>query len=277
MLWELKMICWGAITMISNKNIDHGRSFDWGRTSSEYAKYRDIYPEKFYETIVNLGLCTQGQKALDLGTGTGVIPRNMYKYGAEWTGTDISENQISQAIRLAKESNMDINFFAASAENTSLPDNYFDVITACQCFMYFDKAKVLPEISRMLTKDGRFLILFMAWLPFESDIAMNSEKLVKKYNPNWTGGGLTRYEVKEPEWSKALFNCINCINYTVDVTFTRKSWHGRIFACRGIGASALSESEIEQFKAEHWDFMNTLPEEFVIPHYVTILDLKAKK
>jgi hypothetical protein len=30
----------------------------------------------------------------------------------------------------------------------------------------------------------------MAWLPFESDIAMNSEKLVLKYNPNWTGGGI---------------------------------------------------------------------------------------
>jgi SAM-dependent methyltransferase len=263
--------------MISNKNIDHGRSFDWGRTSSEYAKYRDIYPEEFYKTIVDLGLCIQGQSALDLGSGTGVIPRNMYKYGADWTGTDISEKQISQAIRLAKESKMDINFFVASAENTNLPDNYFDVITACQCFLYFDKAKVLLEISRMLKQDGRFLILFMAWLPFESDIAMNSENLVKKYNPNWTGGGLTRYEVKEPEWSKDLFNCINCINYTVDVNFTRESWHGRIIACRGVGASSLSQEEIEKFKEEHWELMKALPKEFVIPHYVTILDLKAKK
>ena len=33
--------------MITNKNIDNGKSFDWGRTSSDYAKYRDIYPEEF--------------------------------------------------------------------------------------------------------------------------------------------------------------------------------------------------------------------------------------
>jgi ubiquinone/menaquinone biosynthesis C-methylase UbiE len=45
---------------------------------------------------------------------------------------------------------MDINFFTASAENTNLEDNYFDVITACQCFMYFDKAKVLPEIFNLI-------------------------------------------------------------------------------------------------------------------------------
>lgn len=39
-------------------NIDNGNSFDWGKTSADYAKYRDIYPEEFYKRIVNRGLCT---------------------------------------------------------------------------------------------------------------------------------------------------------------------------------------------------------------------------
>ncbi len=29
-------------------------------------------------------------QAFDLGTGTGVIPRGMYKYGGQWFGTDNS-------------------------------------------------------------------------------------------------------------------------------------------------------------------------------------------
>ena len=33
--------------LISNKNIDGGTPFDWGRTSSDYGKYRDIYPQLF--------------------------------------------------------------------------------------------------------------------------------------------------------------------------------------------------------------------------------------
>lgn len=37
--------------MITNNNIDGGKPFDWGRASSDYAKYRDIYPRKFYEKI----------------------------------------------------------------------------------------------------------------------------------------------------------------------------------------------------------------------------------
>ncbi len=86
---------------ITNKNIDSGKAFDWGRTSSDYAKFRDIYPQEFYDRIVRRNLCVEGQRVLDLGTGTGVLPRNLYRYGAKWTGTDIFEEQIAQA-RLLK-------------------------------------------------------------------------------------------------------------------------------------------------------------------------------
>ena len=120
------------------QDIDKGKAFDWGKTSKDYAKYRDIYPKEFYDYILNLGLCKEGQTVLDLGTGTGVLPRNMYKYGAKWTGTDIAENQIEQAKLLAKESGMNIDFFTSRAEDVSFPDSTFDVITACQCIWYFD-------------------------------------------------------------------------------------------------------------------------------------------
>ncbi len=102
--------------MISNPNFDHGKGFDWGNASKDYAKYRDVYPEEFYQRIIDLGLCIKGQTALDLGTGTGVLPRNFYRYGAEWTGADVSENQIREATRLAAESDMKIRFITASAE-----------------------------------------------------------------------------------------------------------------------------------------------------------------
>lgn len=98
---------------IIDSRIDGGKEFDWGRTSVDYAKFRDIYPEKFYNRIAEHGLCVKGQNVLDLGTGTGVLPRNMQKFGAKWTGTDISENQIEQARSLSK--GMDINYVVSSA------------------------------------------------------------------------------------------------------------------------------------------------------------------
>ena len=83
---------------IKDSRIDAGKAFDWGRTSKEYARYRDIYPEKSYRKVIDRGLCVKGQRVLDLGTGTGVLPRNLYSYGAEWTGTDISPEQIEQEV-----------------------------------------------------------------------------------------------------------------------------------------------------------------------------------
>ena len=80
---------------IINRDIDIGKPFDWGKTSLDYAKFRDIYPQEFYQKIVDRKLCINGQSILDVGTGTGVLPRNMYQYGAKWTAADISENQIS--------------------------------------------------------------------------------------------------------------------------------------------------------------------------------------
>ena len=90
---------------IISKYIDGGKGFDWGRTSEDYAKFRDIYPETFYQRLIEMGLCVKGQRVLDIGTGTGVLPRNLYKYGAEFIGSDISENQIMLARRLSEEAN----------------------------------------------------------------------------------------------------------------------------------------------------------------------------
>lgn len=99
---------------ITNNNIDSGKAFDWGKTSADYARFRDIYPQEFYDKIINRQLCISGQSVLDVGTGTGVLPRNMYRFGAKWTGTDISENQIGQAKILSK--GMNIDYYAFSTE-----------------------------------------------------------------------------------------------------------------------------------------------------------------
>lgn len=119
--------------------------------------------KEFYEKLAGLSLGIQGQKVLDVGTGTGVVPRNMYGYGADWTGVDISENQIAYAKQLSQEAEMNIKYFISAAEDIDFPAESFEVIMACQCFMYFDKEILLPKIHRMLKRDGHFAILFMAW------------------------------------------------------------------------------------------------------------------
>lgn len=124
---------------VVNPKIDHGKSSDWRKTSIDDAKYRDIYPEEFDQPILEAGLCVHGQKVLDIGTGTGVLPRNLYRYGAELVGVDQSPEQIDQARILAKEARMQITFYTCSAESLDFPENTFDVVTACQCFFTLNR------------------------------------------------------------------------------------------------------------------------------------------
>lgn len=260
---------------ITDKNIDGGKAFDWGRTSADYAKFRDIYPQEFYDKITNRKLCINGQRVLDVGTGTGVLPRNMYRYGAKWTGVDISPNQIEQAKILSR--GMEIDYYALPAENMDFPDNSFDVITACQCFLYFNHEQLEQKFFRMIKPGGHILILYMAWLPFEDNIAGESEKLVLKYSPNWSGAGEKVRPIAVPDCYKERFGLVYREEYPLKVRFTRESWNGRIKACRGVGAS-LTEREIADWEREHIKLLAEIaPDEFDILHYGAIAELKAIK
>lgn len=259
---------------IADPGIDGGKPFDWGKTSEDYAKFRDIYPNEFYERIAARGLCVDGQRVLDIGTGTGVLPRNMRRFDAKWTGADISENQIAQARRLSE--GMGIDYYALPAEELDFPDGTFDVITACQCFRYFDHEILMPKIRRMLKHGGRLLILYMAWLPFEDKIAGASEQLVLKYNPEWSGDSETVHPIKIPECYFRDFELAFSEEYILPVHFTRESWNGRMKACRGVGAS-LPEDRIADWEAEHLALLEKIaPQEFDIRHYAAMAELKKK-
>lgn len=261
---------------IKNNNIDAGKAFDFGRVSADYAQYRDIYPQEFYDKILSRNLCIKGQKVLDLGTGTGVLPRNLYHYGAEWIGSDISKNQIEQAERLSKEAGMKISYRISAAEELEFPENTFDVITACQCFLYFDHKILMPRLAHMLKPDGRLLLLYMAWLPFEDKIAGESEALVLKYNPGWTGAGQIRHPIIVPDCVYETFETVYQEEYDVNVSFTRETWNGRMKACRGVGAS-LSPQEIDEWEQEHKKLLGSIaPERFDVLHYTSLIELRPK-
>ena len=99
--------------LIRDNAIDGGKGFDWGK--------------EFYEKILDRGLCKDGQSILDIGTGTGVLPRNLYPYGGKWTGIDISAEQIEQAKKLSV--GMDIDYETGATENINFPiENYLSYI-----------------------------------------------------------------------------------------------------------------------------------------------------
>ena len=241
--------------------VDDGKAFDFGKTSKAYAKFRDIYPEEVFEKLHEIGVGVQGSRWLDLGTGTGVIPRGLAKYGADIVATDISEQQITEAIALSKDYS-NIKYEVLAAEDISYPEHSFDAVTACQCFWYFDPNVVVPVIKSLLKPGGVFLKLYMSYLKEES-IAQDSNSIVKRINGNWKGASpalqdLNTHYFEDPHTETML----------VDIPFTRESWHGRMMASRGVMAS-MNADQLAQFDAEHRKMLEEkYPERFTVRHKV---------
>ncbi len=260
--------------MLSFDHIDSGKVFDFGRTSADYAKYRDIYPQSMYRKLVELGVVASGQKILDIATGTGVLPRNLLAAGACFTGCDISPDQITMAEKISPPGR--IKYVVCPAEKTPFDARSFDVVTACQCFNYFDQAKLVRELVRILKSQGRFCKIYMGWLPYEDELAMATEQLVLKYNPKWNGGGFAPVSFSIPAWSENNFVLENYHAYREPIPFTVETWCGRMRSCRGIGAS-LSIDETEAFERElHESVLERRSDNFSVLHFIEIETYRLK-
>jgi SAM-dependent methyltransferase len=249
--------------------IDPGRTIDWGKTTEDYAKYRPGPPSTFYDKLKALDVGLNHQSILDLGTGTGVIAREFSKRGTRKVcGSDISEVQVKMAAELAVKSGLQIRFETAPAEQQPFKDKEFDVITANQCWLYFDKSKVIPEVKRLLKSDGVLVTGHFSWLPRLDKVARGSEELIMKFNPQWTAADYHGEVPAFPKWAEGHFRLKGMFYYDEQIPFDIDTWRGRMRACRGIGA-ALSDEEVKRFDKEHEKLLReTLAENFTVLHRI---------
>ena len=256
------------------KWIDRGQPFDWGKTSEDYARFRIFIPRLFTARFWTAILASRVSARWMWEPAPVCCPRHLYRFGAKWTGIDSSPNQIEQARLLSRQ--MNIDYHVVSVEDASFPDACFDVITACQCFCYFDHQRAMPNLHRMLKRDGSLLVLYMAWLPAEDAIAGASETLALQYNPAWSGAGETMHPIAIPACYQEGFRLAYQEEYQFTVPFTRDSWHGRMKTCRGIGAS-LPPEKLAMWECEHRQLLQCIaPERFDILHYAAVAELKKR-
>lgn len=222
--------------------IDPGRSVDWSRSSADYARHRQGPPESFFAKLQALGIGLPGQRLLDLGTGTGLIARRLARQGARVAGIDIAAGQLAEARRLAAAEGLPVEFREAPAEDPPFADASFDAVTANQCWLYFDKARLLPRLRRLLAPGGLIMVSHFSWLPRADPIAAATEAIVLKHNPVWTGGDWDGAVALPPAWMTPDLEIRGFFLYDEAIPYTAEGWRGRIRACRGVGASLEPEA-----------------------------------
>lgn len=255
---------------------DGGRQIEWGRTSADYAEHRPNYPAEFFRRLADRGVGVAGQRILDLGTGVGFLAQQFAEQGAHVVGIDVDAGQLTVARQRAQSAGLDIDYRQAPAKNTELPDASFDLVTASQCWFYFDQDKVQPEVIRLLRPDGRLVTSHLCWMPLADDLTRQTEALVLRYNPQWTGGGFDGRVPRQRPWMKPRFEVVDFFVFDAEIPFTHASWRGRFRACRGVGAS-LSPAEIAAFDRDLAEVLaGTVAPSFSVPHRIDCHILKPR-
>lgn len=227
-----------------------GTRIDFGKTAADYARHRAGFPEQFFDRLSAIGVIRPGLTALDLGTGTGTIARGLARRGLHVTGLDKSEALMDAAKQLDAEAHVGVRYVKAAAENTGLAAGAFDVVTAGQCWHWFEREKAAAEARRVLKPGGHLVIAHFDWIALPGNMVDATENLIRAFNSEWNlWGGTGIY----PQWLRDMaiagFRQIESFTFDLDVPYSHEAWRGRIRASAGVGASMPPE-KVERFDAE---------------------------
>ena len=246
---------------------------NFGQTASDYGKWRAGFPAHFFKRLFADGWVMPENAVLDLGTGTGTIARGLALRGCRVTGLDSEQHLLTEAARLDREAATGVTYVQGQAEATGLPASSFDLVTAGQCWHWFDRAATVAEVARVLVPGGRLVIAHFDWLPIGDNVVAMTERLVERYNSDWQLGYTSGIY---PPWltdvAEGGFEALETFSFDVRVAYTHEAWRGRIRASAGIGASlspdsvAMFDTHLEEELKRHWP-----SEPLLVPHRVWAL------
>ena len=116
-------------------------AIDFGRTAGDYARHRAGFPEIFFGRLLGDGNVRPGDSVLDLGTGTGTVARGLALNGCDVTGLDHSAPLLAQAAEMDRAAGVQVKQVRARVENADFEPASFDVVTAGQCWHWFERAR----------------------------------------------------------------------------------------------------------------------------------------
>lgn len=192
----------------------------------------------------------RGSRSLDLATGPGTIALELARRGSSVVGLDVSAGQVATANRVSKERNLEdkAHFRVGNAEHTGLKAGSFDMVTAGQCWHWFDSAAAMAEALRVLRPGGVLVIGHYSYLAAHSAVARDTEELILEFNPSWSMAGSTGIL---PELIDEVilggFRLVEQFCYQHHEEFSHARWRGRMRTCNGVGSGGLPPSEVLRF------------------------------
>lgn len=122
-----------------------------------YQKFRPAYPPELIEFLRGeLGL-NRNSIVADIGSGTGIFAKMLLDANCTVFGVEPNREMRAAGAEFLKDFDKFTSVDGA-AENTNLPDDSVDFITAAQAFHWFKPERARDEFKRILRRNG-FVVL----------------------------------------------------------------------------------------------------------------------
>ncbi|MGM1060933.1 class I SAM-dependent methyltransferase [Saccharothrix sp. Mg75] len=125
------------------------RANSFGTAASAYAEHRPDYPVAAVRWALE-PLGAGPHRVLDLAAGTGKLTGVLLAEGHQVTAVEPDEDMLSELVRRHRN----VRALPGTAERVPLPDDDVDAVLVGQAFHWFDPARAMPEIARVLRPGG---------------------------------------------------------------------------------------------------------------------------
>jgi len=149
-----------------------------------YIKYRPGYPNEVIDTLRSECGLTVDSIIADIGSGTGILTEMFLRNGNAVYGIEPNREMREAGERLLKGYPR-FHSVAAQAEQTRLPDQSVDFITAGQAFHWFDREKAREEFARILKPKGWIALIWNERVTTTTPFLVAYEQLLKEYSTDY--------------------------------------------------------------------------------------------
>jgi len=149
-----------------------------------YIKYRPVYPNEVIDTLRSECGLTADSIIADIGSGTGILTEMFLRNGNAVYGIEPNREMREAGERLLKGYPR-FHSVAAQAEQTRLPDQSVDFITAGQAFHWFDREKAREEFARILKPKGWIALIWNERVTTTTPFLVAYEQLLKEYSTDY--------------------------------------------------------------------------------------------
>jgi ubiquinone/menaquinone biosynthesis C-methylase UbiE len=207
-----------------------------------YSKYRPNYSKELIHYLYSsIGMDANSHIA-DIGSGTGMFSKLLLDMGS--TVYAIEPNT---SMRLIADktfvNNLRFHSMNSIGENTSLPQNSIDFITAAQSFHWFDIKYFKIECKRILKPNGRVVIIYNR-KDKNAEINIQLAALIKRYYPEYKDV-INHWELREDAIKTFFEHRYEFVEFKNDIVNNLEGFIGRVLSA---SFSKMDEDYVNELK-----------------------------